>query len=305
MPLPTFLIIGAAKSGTSSFAAYLSQHPEVFIPHVKEPNYFALAGRAASARGPVPEQVIREAVYNWSQTDWPGYCRLFDGAEGKAAIGEASVRYLYFDEAPGRIRGTLPDVRLVAILRDPIGRLYSHYVMNRQMNRTVSLEPLSLASAIEAEPARIADGWGWDWHYVAAGLYAHQLRRYFELFPREQILVLLYDDLVRDPLGAFRAVCRHIGVDEGFVPDMGARAMVGTHARNERLGRWLWRQNKLRGIGRYLRPATAPIVRRLKAWNEAPVPKLDPELRAALIPRFRDDLDELARLIGREIPWYR
>ena len=71
MRLPTFLIIGAAKSGTSSFAAYLAQHPEVFMPHIKEPNYFALAGREASAKGPAPERVIRETIYNWSQTDWP------------------------------------------------------------------------------------------------------------------------------------------------------------------------------------------------------------------------------------------
>jgi hypothetical protein len=214
------------------------------------------------------------------------------------------VRYLYFDEAPGRIRATLPDVRLVAILRDPVARLYSHYVMNRQMNREINLEPLDLAAAIEAEPARIADGWGWDWHYVAVGLYARQLRRYFDLFPREQILVLLYDDLVRDPIGTFRAVCRHIGVDEGFVPDMRERAMVGSHTRHDGVGRWLWRRNKLRGIGPYVRPLTAPVVRRLKAWNDVPIPKLDPALREALIPRFRDDLDALAGLLDREVPWY-
>ena len=81
--------------------------------------------------------------------------------------------------------------------------------MNRQMNREVSLEPLSLAEAIEAEPTRIADGWGWDWHYVAVGLYARQLRRYFDLFPRERILVLLYDDLVRDPSAPSRGLPAH------------------------------------------------------------------------------------------------
>ena len=83
MPLPTFLIIGAAKSGTSSFAAYLAQHPDVFMPRIKEPNYFALAGREASARGPVPEQVIRETIYNWSQTDWPDYCRFSRAPRGR------------------------------------------------------------------------------------------------------------------------------------------------------------------------------------------------------------------------------
>ena len=256
-------------------------------------------------KGPAPEEVLRRSIYNWSQTDWPSYCKLFEGAGGKAAVGEASVRYLYFEEAPARIRATLPDVRLVAILRDPVHRLYSHYVMNRQLSRRVSLEPLSLPDAIAAEPGRIADGWGWDWHYVAVSRYAEQLRRYFEVFPRKQILVLLYDDIVQDPLGAFRRICRHIGVDEAFVPDMSTRAMVGKRARNEQLGHWLWRRNKLGALGRYVRPVTTPIVRRLKSWNEAPVPKLDRTLGEALIPRFREDLGELAEMLGRDIPWYR
>jgi len=215
------------------------------------------------------------------------------------------VRYLYFAGAAERIRATLPEARLIAILRDPVGRLYSHYNMNRQMSRQIALEPLPLPEAIAAEPERIAAGWGWDWHYVGVGLYGRQLRRYYELFPREQILVLLYDDLVADPLGTFRAVCRHIGVDEGFKPDMGQRGMVSARARSAGLTRWLWQQNKLGRLGRYVRPVTQPVVRRLKAWNDAPVPALDPGLRQALIPRFQADLDELAGLIGREIPWYR
>jgi len=305
MRLPSFLVIGAAKSGTTSFAGWLAQHPEVFVPKLKEPNYFALADRDPVPKGPAPEEVLRRAIYNWSHTDWDDYRALFAAAGDRPAVGEASVRYLYFPGAAERIRAALPEVRLVAILRDPVGRLYSHYNMNRQMSREVSLEPLALADAIAAEPERIAEGWGWDWHYVAVGLYGRQLRRYYELFPREQILILLYDELVADPLGAFRAVCRHIGVDDGFRPDMGARGMVSARARSEGLTRLLWRPGKLGGIGKRLRPLTRPVVDRLKAWNDAPPPALDEALRAALIPRFRDDLDELARLTGREIPWYR
>jgi Sulfotransferase family len=302
MPLPTFLVIGAAKSGTTALAAYLAQHPEVFFSRSKEPNYFALAGEGLPELGPAPPHVLRGAIYNWSRTDWTGYCRLFEGAEGSKAIGEASVRYLYFPDAPPRIRTILPDVRLIVLLRDPISRLYSHYNMNRQ----ILLEPLELAEAIAAEPERIAAGWGWDWHYVQLGLYARQLRRYFELFDRAQIAVFLYDDFVRDPLAIYRAVCRHIGVDDSFVPDMRGRAKPGSLPRNAALARWLWWPNPVRRrLLRHARPLAVPLIRRLKDWNAAPVPALDPGLHRVLVPRFRADLDDLARLLDRDIPWYR
>jgi hypothetical protein len=302
MPRPTFLIVGAAKSGTTSLAAYLAQHPDVFFSRPKEPNYFALAGSDGPPVGPAPQRVLEGALYNWSRTDWPSYLALFEGAEGKRAVGEASVRYLYFEDAPQRIRETLPEVRLIALLRDPVSRLYSHYNMNRQ----ILLEPLELAEAVAAEPERIAAGWGWDWHYVQAGLYARQLRRYFDLFDREQIAIFLYDDFQLDPLGVYRAACRHIGTDDGFVPDMSERSKSGSRPKNAALARWLWWPSRTRSLLiRHARPVAAPLIGRLRDWNAAPIPKMDPAARRALIPRFRDDLKELALLLGREIPWYR
>lgn len=298
--LPSFLIIGAAKSGTTSLAAYLGQHPEVFIPRSKEPNYFALAGEPLALEGPAPPHVLRHAIYNWSRTGWEDYVALFDSVTDERAVGEASVRYLYFPRAPERISEVLPEVRLVTILREPVERLYSHYTMNRQ----ILLEPLDLRAAIEAEDGRVALGWGWDWHYVRCGLYARQLRRYYERFDPAQIAVFLYDDFRRDPLGTYAAVCRHIGVRDDFVPDMSRRGMVGSLPRSAALARWLWWPNRTRFLLiRYARPLAVPLIARLKAWNAAPVPPLDPALRAWIAPRFHEDMADLEALIGRRLPW--
>lgn len=303
MTLPNFIVIGAAKSGTTSLLSYLGQHPEVFVSSSKEPNYFALAERDLPSEGPVPAPILQQMLYNWSRTNFAEYTALFDTADAAKAVGEGSVRYLYFDEAPSRIRALLPEVRLVAILRDPVARLYSHYSMNRQ----IQLEPLDLPAALEAEDARVAQGWGWDWHYMRVGLYGAQLQRWFDLFPREQIAVFLYDDFIANPQAVFSGICRHIGVDPDFRPDMSRRGMVSTLPRNLWLDRRMNWPSRLRS--RLLRPPfrriVRPLMRRLNRLNSRPVPPIDPILRRQLADLFRDDLTLLSKLLGREIPWYR
>ncbi len=303
MTLPDFIVIGAAKSGTSSLISYLGQHPDVFVPRWKEPNHFALSGQEVSPRGPAPAPILRQMLYNWSLADLQTYTALFDAAGTAKAIGEGSVRYLYFETAAPRIRQTLPEVRLVAILRDPVARLYSHYMMNRQ----AQLEPFDLRAAMAAEEDRIAQGWGWDWHYMRAGFYGAQLKRYFDLFPRSQIAVFLYDDFLADPQAVFSGICRHIGVDPDFVPDMSKRSMVSSLPRHLWLDRQLNWPSRLRS--RLLKPPyrdfVRPVMNRLNRWNSWPVPPMDAGLRQELARLFRTDIALLSDLLGREIPWYR
>ena len=148
MVLPNFLLIGAAKAGTTSLWSYLAQHPEVYLPENKEPNYFAFADAQPNCVGPAPAHVIHELLLKFSVTTWPEYLALFQGRTDQKAVGEASVRYLYVPEAAARIHERLPEVRLIAVLREPVSRLYSHYWMNRQFQ----LEDLELEDAIAAEP---------------------------------------------------------------------------------------------------------------------------------------------------------
>ena len=299
---PNFFIIGAAKSGTSSLADYLGQHPEVFMPSLKEPNYFAFEGTLPIPRGPAPARVLKELLYNWSAVDDEEYRQLFIGSSDKRAIGEASVRYLYFDRAPHRIKRQVPEARLVAVLRDPVGRLHSHYNMNRQKQ----LEPLGLMEALEAEPQRVAEGWGWDWHYRAVSTYAPQLQRYYDLFDRESIAVYLYDDFAAQPVETIRSICRHIRVSDDFVPNMAQRGKVAQQLRSEFLDRWLnWPgpvKDRLSGMG--LGRVVRAVATRATKLNYRPAPKLDSGLRRELAHQFKHDIEELSDLLGREINWY-
>ncbi|MEM9236955.1 MAG: sulfotransferase, partial [Verrucomicrobiota bacterium] len=242
MPLPNFLIIGAAKSGTTSMHMYLGQHPEVFFPDYKEPNYFALAGESLPKPGPASPEVIQSLIYTRTITDEKQYESIFDKVATQSAVGEASVRYLYFPKAPERIHAKIPDVKMIAILRDPVARLYSHYCMNVQYQ----LEPLDLMEALEVEEIRREADWGWDWHYAAVGRYSEQLKRYYERFDPSQIKVFLHDDFVKDPLGTYKETCRFLGIDDSFDPNMSERGKVARRPRNKAIDRFIHWPNPMR-----------------------------------------------------------
>lgn len=299
--LPNFLIIGAAKCGTTSLFNYLDQHPEVFFPESKEPNYFALAGKTLPRPGPAPTEVLSEIIHPDSVTDFDLYSSLFDTVRDEKAVGEASVRYLYFPEAPGRIKERIPDVRMIAVLREPVSRLYSHYCMNAQFQ----LEPLSIEEAIEREDTRRKANWGWDWHYVNVSLYSEQVKRYYDIFDRDQVKVILYDDFRDRPLEVYQEVCRHIGVSDRFNPDMSKRSKVTYRPRNPKLERWLhWPNATRKSLEQSAPRLMQRLVWELERWNSAPVPKLDPALREELQDLFRDDVEKLQDLLQRTIPWY-
>lgn len=301
MPLPNFFIIGAAKSGTTSLQAYLAQHPEVYFSPYKEPNYFALAGAKLPRIGPASPEVLFHLIHRHSVVDFAEYQKLFLNVKGEKAVGEASVRYLYFEKAPGRIKEVVPNARFIAVLREPVSRLYSHYCMNVQYQ----IEPLDLMSAIDAEKARIEANWGWDWHYVSVSRYASQVKRYLTYFSPEQLKIFLYDDFVQNPGKVFSEACTHLGIDPSFSPDMSERGKVAYRARNLTLDRWLHWPSPTRNFAEKVLPRwfRRRLFSFLEQRNSAPVPKLDPKSRESLNPLFSEDILELEELLGRKTPW--
>ncbi len=289
MPLPTFLIIGAAKSGTTALYEALAQHPEVYMSPIKEPNFFALEGRPKPPGG-------RDVV------SLPEYLALFEGASGRPARGEASPLYLVSERAPERIRHYVPDARLVAILRHPADRAYSNYLHDVREGR----ESAPFAQVVEDELAGRRASAPWFHRYVENGFYHRLLARYFGLFPREQIRVYLYDDLERDPRALFRDFFAFIGVAPDFAPDLSIRPNTGGIPRS----RWLYAKlvapNRLKtAVKTLLRPFLGPAARK-RLWyalreRNLVRPPLDPALRARLVEIYRDDILALEKLLGRDL----
>lgn len=196
--LPDFLVIGAQKAGTTALYAYLRWHPGIVGPFWKEVSFFDRHWWRGEAwyRGQLPFR-----------------------SEDKL-VGEASPSYVLHPLAPERVHSLVPDVRLIVLVREPAERAHSHYQHEVALGR----EPLSFEDALEAENERVrgeverlridprafSPAW-WDHTYVARGLYAEQIERWLEYFPREQILVVPTEELGARPAETYASVLAFLG----------------------------------------------------------------------------------------------
>lgn len=296
MPAPTFLILGAPKCGTTALHHALSRHPDVFMAPDKDPLYFELDA----------EYDLGPATY-WE--------RHFATWRGEAAVGEARPTKLMLPFVPDRVLRSFPDIRLVAILRDPADRAFSHW----WMRRCNGLEPMEFAEALEANAAAIDAGRtfegpagidAWREHldpgirtapvYLEFGNYAVQLERWRERFGPERIRVLFFDDWKLDPERVLRGLFGFLGVD----PD---RAVPGRAVYNAALpagalaGLELDRRIGLsRLVPKRLRHGLKDILSR----STSP-PRLDPALRRWLVERYDDDIRRLERAFERDLSAWR
>lgn len=303
MTLPNFLIIGAAKCGTTALYNYLDQHPEIFMSPVKEPRFFALEGEKPNFQGPADPWGINRCRY----TDIEPYRDLFEDVSGEKVIGEASTLYLYSEKAPERISHHVPDAKLVAVLRNPVERAYSAFTFMVRDGR----EPLSdFARALSEEEARIADNWGPEYHYRRRGFYFPQLKRYFDRFDRGRIQVHLYEDFRSDPAGVARSIFRFLEVDYDFAPDVSANHNVSGIPKSETLQSLyllLRRPNPVKAALRPLFPAKlrrgtrALALGSIQSRNLAKPPRMSPEIRAELSEAYREDILKLQDLLQKDL----
>ena len=301
-PSPEFFLIGAAKCGTTSVANYLGQHPEVFVSTPKEPNFFAFEPNSKpTCKGPIGSDVLYEKLLKYSVTSPGAYRNLFADAAGAQAIGEASVRYLYSADAGRRIADATPDAKLIAILRDPVDRMYSHYHMNVRKQ----IEPLSFSDAVDAEDERVAQGWGWDWHYRRVSEYGAQLQRFFDVFDARQLLVFWHSDLAAGPASVLRAIFQYLSVDADFQPDFSRRSLVGYTPKWRRLRNVVREDNFIKTIAKRSIPkrVRAKVAGWIEQGNRTTIPKLGRDMRNMLRARFADDTTLLETLLGKRVPW--
>lgn len=297
MVLPDFLVIGAPKAGSTAVHQALVRHPQLFLSVPKEPKYFLTGDRRPSRRehrGPGDAHSRLEWV--WRRHD---YERLFDAAPAGTLRGESTPFYLWDTAAHERIRDTVPHAKLIAIIRDPIDRAYSNWTHLR----ADGLEPeADFLTACRREPLRIAAGYAPFWRYLELGHYGAQLEQLFSVFPREQVHVLRYRDLIDDQQATLDAIFTFLGVAPGLVtsippsntsgwatPGAPNSALRATIRAGATVGSFapphLWRRAERR------------LVSLLKR-GDAQRPNLPPEQRRELIEHFRDDIAVLERVLG-------
>ncbi len=288
---PNFLILGAPRAGTTTLYEGLSQHPEVYMSPRKEPWFSELTGQYGPWRGPRDGQPV---------ASWAEYEELFADADGAKAVGEASTLYLAAPEAPRRIKESLPDARLICILRHPVDRAYSNFLEHIQEGRETELD---FRRAIEAEDERLRSRWAPSWAYTGLGYYGEQITRYFAEFSRDQVLVLLYEDLAKDRVGVYTSIFTFLGVHPGIIPVLPPRINENSGIpKNQFVHVLLTHPNPVR---RALRSVLTERQRKaVRSWllhHTLQRPHLDPELRMTLTTRFRDDILRTQDLIGRDL----
>jgi hypothetical protein len=294
--MPNFLMIGAAKAGTSSLYAYLRQHPQVFLSEVRECEFFALAGGVPHFTGPGDAVAYRRYV-----TSVDRYQALFTRAADRRALGECSDLYLYSADAARRIHAYIPDAKLIVLLRNPVDRAYSHF---RQFVRD-GREPLgSFEEALEAEASRMAAGWHPHWYLKARGYYFSQLSAYVDVFPRDRLAIHLYEDFVANPLGVVQALFEFLEVGPAFVPDMSVRYNISGTPRSRLLHKVLAGPLALKDLFKPVLPVKARHRLRARLMNRnlrPEVARMAPTTRRTLVELFREDVTNLQGLIQRDL----
>jgi len=292
VPLPNFFVIGVGKAGTSSLYRYLAAHPNIYMSPVKEPRYFATD---LDVVGPKREQVRDD----WAVTSPDAYRHLFDEVQNEEAIGEASACYMESRVAAQNIFETVPDARLIAILRDPVERSYSHFQMHVRA-RTQRLPHFdSEEERVDYLIDRLSDSF-----YVRKGQYYEQLRRYFKRFDRRQIKVCFFDDLKTKPESLTKSIYSFLSVNPTFIPEeIGAVHNKGGVPRIQWIQEFIKTQSSLKSATKKLLPTG--LYERAKWWiierNKQESPELPARARKRLLPHYEEDIRRLEQELGVDL----
>jgi len=272
---PNFFIVGAPRAGTTSLYEYLKGVPGVYMSPVKEPHYFSTFAPV----GPFAPPPIRTKEK---------YLRLFQRAGKETAIGEASATYLADPDTPNRIKEVATDARIIMILRDPVERAYSHYLLHVREGW----------QAMPVEEAMRND------FYLNPGSYCKQVVRYLNAFGAAKLKILIFEEFIQNTGEGVREVLLFLGLNEELPTNIGDVFNAFASPR------WSWARlvvasNLARRTARVLIPAA--LRRRVKSQilqKRTGKPPMPEETRKFLEELYHEDVLRLEKILGRSLPWF-
>lgn len=283
-PWPNLVIAGVPKAGTTSLHRYLDQHPEIFMCPVKESTFFSHTWDEVADDPEALDEAKRE------------FLELFEAGRDHPVRGDTTPGYMQHPKAADRIRETTPEARILFVLRDPVERAHSWWLMARRRGWDVPDFPTLVEEEIAAGEPRGG--------FLPAGRYGTHLERWLDRFDRDQVKVMLFADLGGDTLAFLEEVAAFVGVD----PDAMARVDHETvhnpyrEPRN-RVAKWLRTSETVARLAR----ATLPESWRIKIGDEILVtkpdkPGIDPEARDRLVEVYAPEVERTEELLGRDLP---
>jgi len=245
---PNFFVIGVVKGGTTSLYHYLNQHPEVYLPPIKETNHFAakdisekdfLPGYAQDVSINLDKYIkggMKEVIHIAHVNEDRHYEGIFSKVTTEKAIGEISNSYMICPSSAKAIYDYNPSAKILVVLRNPIRRAWSQFLMNL---REAKSEASNFIKELQEDHAQDPKGWGVNHQYLELGKYAGQLKRYFDLFGKENVLPLFFEDYKSHPEEVLKQVCAFLTIDASFEFDFSEKSNASALPRNAGLNKFL------------------------------------------------------------------
>lgn len=295
--LPNFLVVGAAKSGTSALHIHLQEHPEIYLPK-KEDKELRFFSDMPNFQGPGDEHVNAKITKTIEE-----YSKHFSNVTHEKAIGEISNDYLYYyEKSIKNIKKYLPEpTRIIIVLRNPVDRAYSNYIFFRLDGR----ETLSFKKACEKENDRLAQNWEWNWGYKNAGLYFKQVKAYLEHF--DHVEICLFEELFQDNKKCLRDIYTFLEVDPFFTPKcFNQKFNASGVPKNKILHSLLVRNDDQKSILRNFFKTLLPTkqrqtFKRLLMNRNLQKPPMHLETRDSLTRYYREDIMKLQNLLQKDL----
>lgn len=281
--IPNLFIGGVQKSGTTSLHYFLSKHSDIFIPKIPEELHFF------------------DIDENYSKgLDW--YMACFSQWQGEPIIAQTSPLYIYQPQVPARIQAFNPEAKFIFILRNPVDRAYSHYWNSIRYG----YEHLSFEKALDQEKERINKNSDFrrKYSYVDRGKYTEQLLRFYDFFPRENILILLFDQLKKSYIDIGNICGQFLGIDSNKFVYPETQTFVSNQAKIPRfnfLQQWISKQYEYRSIqGEIDIPLPARFIHKINL-KKAKYPSMREETKLRLISEYKNEIISLQNLLNIDL----
>lgn len=296
MKLPDFFIVGAPKSGTTAMYTYLKEHPDIFMPQVKEPSFFNTDFYSPS--------FIRSKEK---------YISLFAEVQHESRIGEASPWYLYSKKAAAGIKEMCDCASIIIMLRNPVDMIYSlhsHYLYNGSED----IKDFQLALEAEAErknglnyPNSVIKKTTFieKFFYREVGKYSEQIERYMGCFSKNNIYIIIFDEFKENPAKAYKELLQYLKLEDNFQPNFEV-VNANKNVKSKRIQNILnYPPDTARLIGRSLIPSQVrhTLYKSIKAFNTRYQPRIqmDSELKRSLKAEFAPEVEKLSKLLNRDL----
>lgn len=293
---PDFVVVGAPKCGTTSLYYYLKQHPEIYLPGLKELHYFSAAKLKENTGGPGDKQVIRRVCE--AEQD---YERHFASAPEKSVKGEFSPSYFVYPETAEAIKKACGAIKILIMLRNPADKVFSQYCHLLKENR----ETLSFEKALAREGERADQGWNDFWRFTWGSYYCERVKEFVRIFGRDKVKIILLEQFAIESSEVLHDLCNFLNIDPDFSFSIKTKFNPSGRPHSKLFSHILTMQNPLRRLlGKFLSEGfKQDLYNRLMDINTGKKPEFKEKTRRNLEARFRDDIICLENFLGLDTEW--